>query len=548
MPKRIPLEALVVLNNQLSSLQARDSSRRIYTAEVAKNYGVSTSSVYRALQKSTLLHCNKRSDYNNPRIHSQSGMRKYCEIIAALRLRTRNKKNHGLSILDSIRLLEEYGVKTNEGLIKAPKGLLKRSTVSRYILRWKLDQKSLSVEPTVRRFEAIQSNDCWQFDFSYSDLKKLKAKEDCDKEDNLILASVVDDRSGVCYQEYFCSDGENAMTALKFLFNAMSPKKLNNVPFQGIPKVIYTDNGPVTKSKIFLRVMSMLGTEVRTHLPKGKDKRRTTARSKGKVEREFRTVKNSHESLYQFHLPNNLEEANQWLQQFLLRYNEMPHRSGRSSRIQDWIENLPSEGFQEICTWERYCCFAREPEKRKVSSDACIQIGGIPYQLTSEMAGQEVTLLLGLFDNELYVDFENKKEGPFYPSKTVISFDQFKKWKKNTLEKQADQIKDLSEEISIPRTALSDLDDSTKQKLDLHGTNLFTVPSQPFLDEVINRQNFSDSLEAKVAIAEHLGFPLSELKETEMERVNGIVSSTLDKEATFKQVDGYFSSRNQSLK
>jgi hypothetical protein len=41
--------------------------------------------------------------------------------------------------------------------------------------------------------------------------------------------------------------------------------------------------------------------------------RRVTARSKGKVERPFRTVKEAHETLYHFHTPQNEAEANLWL-------------------------------------------------------------------------------------------------------------------------------------------------------------------------------------------------------------------------------------------
>ena len=99
-----------------------------------------------------------------------------------------------------------------------------------------------------------------------------------------MLLGVVDDRSGVKYQEYHYCYGEDVMTALKFLFNAMALKKHPGMPFQGIPKAIYTDNGPVVKSNIFKRVMAYLNIEVLTHLPDGKDGRRKTARSKGKVE------------------------------------------------------------------------------------------------------------------------------------------------------------------------------------------------------------------------------------------------------------------------
>src|SRR5580692_7563881 len=64
-------------------------------------------------------------------------------------------------------------------------------------------------------------------------------------------------------------------------------------PFQGIPAVLYLDNGPVAKSAVFKRVMESLGVAVTPHMPAGSDGRRTTARAKGKVERPFFTISTS---------------------------------------------------------------------------------------------------------------------------------------------------------------------------------------------------------------------------------------------------------------
>jgi hypothetical protein len=49
---------------------------------------------------------------------------------------------------------------------------------------------------------------------------------------------------------------------LRFLFNPMSPKQIEGFPFQGIPKMIYLDNGPVAKSDVFQQVMRYLGIDV----------------------------------------------------------------------------------------------------------------------------------------------------------------------------------------------------------------------------------------------------------------------------------------------
>ena len=74
--------------------------------------------------------------------------------------------------------------------------------------------------------------------------------------------------------------GEDAELALRFLFNAMAPKARADFPFQGRPKMLYLDNGPVAKSHVFQNVMQSLKVDWLTHTPAGKDSTRTTARSK----------------------------------------------------------------------------------------------------------------------------------------------------------------------------------------------------------------------------------------------------------------------------
>ena len=81
-------------------------------------------------------------------------------------------------------------------------------------------------------------------------------------------------------------------------------------------------------------------------------------------------------------------------------------------RLDDWLANLPTEGIREMCAWEQFCRFAREPERRKVGVDARISIDGTAYEVDPAMAGETVILLWGLFDSELYIEFEGDRSGP----------------------------------------------------------------------------------------------------------------------------------------
>jgi hypothetical protein len=221
--------------------------------------------------------------------------------------------------------------------------------------------------------------------------------------------------------------------------------------------------------------LEYLGIELLTHMPKGKGGRRTTARAKGKVERPFRTIKELHETLYHFHTPKNEEEANVWLLNYVLRYNEKPHRSENHSRMEDWIKNVPASGLRKGCSWDRFATFAREPERRKVGSDATIKVGGGTYRVDSALAGQDVILWWGLFDTELFIEHGEEKLGPFRPGDGPIPLHKFRAMRKTKADKRADIIEKLAKEIALPKAALT-VDSRTTlfidEAHDLHGNTL----------------------------------------------------------------------------
>lgn len=355
----------------------------------------------------------------------------------------------------------------------------------------------------------------------------------------------MDDRSGMCYQEYHCVYGENVEAALRFLFNAMSKKNTTNSPFQGIPATIYADNGPISKSQIFQNVLSCLNIKLMTHMPKGSDGRRVTARSKGKVERpllferlRLRTVKEAHETLYHFHKPETEVEANQWLHQYLLNYNDQPHRSEPHSRIEDWLQNIPTEGLRSMCPWERFCTFAREPQRRKVGGDARVSVEGIAYEVDPDLAGETVILWWGLFDNELYVEQSEKKYGPFYPVDGPIPLHRYRKFKKTRTEERADRIATLAKQLDLPRAALTG---NTDLKFIEESSSNPVLLMKPFQDpDPYLEFSYPTPLMAKLAIADYLGQALAKLSIEQREFISLLVQETLTKKLILERVREYF--------
>jgi hypothetical protein len=137
--KTIPVDSLLQLRQRLDRLPRKSPERATQIATVAGLYGVSATTVYRALhvfQKPRAAH---RADHGKPRLLPQTELERYCELIAALKLRTTNKQGQHLSTKRAIELMEDCGVETALGLVKAPKGLLRRPTVNRYLSLLRLD-------------------------------------------------------------------------------------------------------------------------------------------------------------------------------------------------------------------------------------------------------------------------------------------------------------------------------------------------------------------------------------------------------------------------
>lgn len=536
--KQISAEALLDLHRRLTMLSPRSHERRLVMQDTARLYGVSEATLYRALAARGRPKIVRRVDRGTPRILPQAQLERYCELIAAIKVRTSNKKQRHLSTGEAIRLLEEFGLETPDGFVQAPKGRLTRTTVNRYLQQWGFDRGSLLQQPTAVRFQAEHSNDCWQFDLSPSDLKEVKEPSWVRPgagAPTLMLFSVVDDRSGVAYQEYHCVYGEDVEAALRFLFNAMAPKPLDSFPFQGIPHMIYLDNGPVAKSHVFQQVMRYLDVDVRAHVPQGKDGRRVTARSKGKVERPFRTVKEMHETLYHFHEPKDEPEANAWLMNFLMRYNGMQHRAEPYSRLEDWLKHLPPSGVRAMCSWERFCTFAREPERRKVGIDARVSVAGVHYEVDPELTGETVVLWWGLFDNELYVEHGEKRFGPYTPIGGPIPLHRYRAFKKTPTQQRADRIEALATQLALPRAALEGHPHA--------GAFAPTsdVPAIPFADpDPFQEFAYPSALAAKRAIADYLGQPLAKLIPEQRAQIDAILATTLKKTEVIAQIRAYF--------
>ena len=190
-----------------------------------------------------------------------------------------------------------------------------------------------------------------------------------------------------------------------------------------------------------------------------------------------------------------------------------------------------------MCAWERFCTFAREPERRKVGGDARITVEGVVYKVDPELAGETVVLWWGLFDRELFVEHGERRFGPYRPSGGPIPLHRYRKPKRTARDERADHIAILAARLAVPRAALTghpELETATNRQPAL-------VPSRPFVDpDPFRELVYPSAIEAKRAIADLLGAPLGQLTAEERAAIDAILHETLERSVVLARVRARF--------
>lgn len=456
--KKIPVEILMELHEILQRFPKHSRQRRQEFIKVAKQTGLSEGTVRRQYNRFMNINSQGRKDYGQARVVSTEQMEQWVSMVAAVQLATRNKKGHMCSTRRAIELLEE-GVTYEDKTFRIPPGKLKISTANRWLqtLRIRKGRKFRQVVPV--HFRAEYSNELWQMDVSPSDAKYFGTRMRKDGKKPYIYA-VTDDHSGVIYAEYRETRDEDVMAGLEVIYAAMAPKTDNRFPFQGIPDCFYFDPGRIGSSPLIKRVLEeKLGSKVRIHRSDSSTgKLRKASRAKGKIERLFLILKEDFESLFHFHRPESVEQANKWLMEYLLNFISRPHPELGidDSRIEVWAKGLPSDRYRKICEPNTFWSYVAEPELRVVAPDArLIMDNKYVYIVDSDLAGERVEVWYASNDRGIHVkDSRGKVYGPYPVKIRPIPAGEFRQHKKTPLDRTMEKIASLSEKISIPQESI----------------------------------------------------------------------------------------------
>jgi hypothetical protein len=199
--------------------------------------------------------------------------------------------------------------------------------------------------------------------------------------------------------------------------------------------------------------------------------------------------------------------------------------------MEDWVQHLPPEGRRAMCSWERFCTFAREPETRKVAGDAQVSVAGVRYEVDPDLAGETVTVWFGLYDDQLYVEHGERHYGPYAPSGGPIPLHRYRSFKKTARQQRVDRLDAFAEQLALPQAALREVPTLSASFA------TFAPVTQPFADpDPFHELTFRSALDAKRAMADRLGMPLAKLTPEQLAALTTLLHTTLAQQTVWDHV------------
>ncbi|MCQ6282957.1 DDE-type integrase/transposase/recombinase [Bacillus sp. EB600] len=266
------------------------------------------------------------------------------------------------------------------------KNQISYSTIIRLLKKHNLVGKQNLAIPERKRFSHEKVNVLWQGDLSHGPYVPINGKNK-----KTFLIAYIDDCSRlVPYAQFFSSEK----------FDGLRVVTKEALIRRGKPKIIYADNGKIYRSETLQYACAQLGITLTHTAP-------FDPRSKGKIERLFKTVQTRFYPLLQIEPAQSLEELNErfwrWLEE---DYHRRVHASleGKTphevfhSQISD-ITFLEDLSILETIFLKR--------EQRKVKPDGTISLDKRLYEVPSRFIGQSVDVRMD--DKGIYI-FENDRK------------------------------------------------------------------------------------------------------------------------------------------
>ena len=198
---------------------------------------------------------------------------------------------------------------------------------------------------------------------------------------------LVDHCSGAFFFWYYYALGENSIDGADFLFKAWSSKKelvstitnsdYNGIyQFQGLPKILYTDQGAILKKKALKNLLDSLNVQLEFH-------ESGNPRAKGMVEGLMNIIEKGFESRLKIYGIKNIDELNAYALKWCVERNLLKDfRGAKESRIEHWRKIKP-EQFIKCPAYDIWAALIQEDAiTRKVDGNGNISYMNKTYTVT----------------------------------------------------------------------------------------------------------------------------------------------------------------------
>jgi len=288
-----------------------------------------------------------------------------------------------------------YSKLIESGVVNASNTSL--ATVQRFIRSNDLKASAQNAQE-VKAFEMEFANDCWQSDASAGPVIRISGK----KTQTFLIALIDDASRHLVHTQFYTS--ENAVNMQDALRQAIAKF--------GIPRMLYADNGGAFNNLQLQLICASLGIVLVHSQP-------YVAKSRGKIERAFRTVKDGWMNATDWNLFSSLEDADASLSDHLTKnYTNYKHGSLECTPKERFMQDY--ERIRHIPIEELKLHFLHRQERR-VSNAATIKLFGNEYETPQQFIGSKIKIrYLPTDKSELFIfSDDGKLIHTIYPVKKV---------------------------------------------------------------------------------------------------------------------------------
>ena len=263
------------------------------------------------------------------------------------------------------------------------------STINRLLKKHKMaGRNNISFHPEKerKRFAHDKVNTLWQADLSHGPLVPINGR----MKKTFLIAFIDDCSRLVPYAQFFSSEK----------FDGLREVTKEALIRRGKPSIIYADNGKIYRSDTLQYACAQLGITLAHTQP-------YDPKSKGKIERLFKTIQTRFYPLLLNDPVNSLEELNErfwrWLEE---DYHRRPHASLEGKTPHEVFQSqLDCITFLEDLSILETVFLKRA--ERKVKQDGTITLEKRLYEVPSEYIGQRIEIRMD--DRNVYVFEDGKK-------------------------------------------------------------------------------------------------------------------------------------------